>query len=165
MTAPNATLTDLTAADRARLEAMLVEFDLNWSPDRLAAEGRALTAGDPLRRPALTELAKIDLERQWRGGRRPLVEDYLRDFPELGSAADVPLGLIAAEAHARQAAGQPADAEVFAERFPAAAAAVRRQFAADSATLAQATPAPSGPGAPSTLNTAPGGPRDLPEQF
>jgi Protein kinase domain/WD domain, G-beta repeat len=96
------TLTELSNDDRARLEVLLVEFDLGWSPNRLAAAVRELPPDGPVRRAALREMVKIDLERHGRAGRQVPLADYLDNYPELLDAGVAPADLVQAEADAHQ---------------------------------------------------------------
>jgi Flp pilus assembly protein TadD/serine/threonine protein kinase len=130
MLTQHSTLARLSDDERAELESWLVEFDLGWTPDRLPAQVRELPAAGPLRLPALAELVKIDLERQWQHGRRVAVEDYLRDYPELARANGPPLDLIAVEMEVRaRVADRPTEAELRA-RFPGYGEAIRELLAA-----------------------------------
>jgi len=95
-------LTDLEADDRARLEIVLVEFDLAWAPDRLAAAAAELPPTGPFRVAALREMAKIDIERLGRAGRPVSPQDYLDRFPELVDAGTTPDDLLQAAAAARE---------------------------------------------------------------
>src|SRR5262245_24187547 len=113
-----AALLSLPDEERRVLESWLVDFDLSWAEGRLAARAGELPPGSPLRQLALVEMAKIDIERQWQHGRRPCVEDYLRDYPELGTADTVPADLIGAEYEVRRQFGAAADPADFARRFP-----------------------------------------------
>jgi serine/threonine protein kinase len=63
-------------------------------------------------------MVKIDLERQWQGQRPTRLEDYLRQFPELGTSETVAIELIAAECDARKLAGTPVDRGELLRRFP-----------------------------------------------
>src|SRR5947208_10857092 len=106
MPAGPAHLANLSDADRRILEAWLVEFDQAWHEDRLASgAGELPPSGHALRLPALVEMVKIDLERQWQRGRRVVLEDYLRSYPELGTPATVSVDLLHAEYEARRRAG------------------------------------------------------------
>jgi serine/threonine-protein kinase len=101
-------LLELSPEDRLRVEAWLVEFEVAWDEGRLAAQvARLPPPGQPLRLPALVELVKIDLERQWQCGRRPRAGDYVLRYPELGSAGAPPADLLRAE---EEAASQFGDA-------------------------------------------------------
>ena len=71
----------------------------------LDRRARELPAG-AIRLPALTEMVKIDLERQWQRGQRVGVEHYLRAFPELGPADSPPLDLIETEVAVRTQFGE-----------------------------------------------------------
>ena len=100
-------------------------------------------AGEPasrLRRELLGELIKLDLEYRWQSASAqpdkpgsanacsavalqaaPLVEDYLRRFPELGSIQSPPLELIAEEYWARHKGCEPPSLDSYYARFPALA--------------------------------------------
>jgi formylglycine-generating enzyme required for sulfatase activity/serine/threonine protein kinase len=117
-------LLHLSARDQETLEAWLVTFGQSWRDEALAewATTRLPAPGNPLRRLALSEMVKIDLEHQWQRGRPVLVESYLERYPELGSAATIGADLLVAEYQVRQQFGAPADVADFARRFPAQAA-------------------------------------------
>ncbi len=127
MAATNAGVRELTMEQRLVVEAWLLEFDQAWHANRLAARVRELPPpGNPLRLPALMEMIKIDLERQWQQGRQVKIEDYLQAYPEWGGRDAVPVDLIQAEYQARAQAGMAwAWDEVF-ERFPCQAEQLRR---------------------------------------
>src|SRR5262249_61117632 len=108
MRAEGANLAELADTDRQVLEGWLVDFDQAWSAGRLAARARELPPpGHPLRRAALVEMVKIDLERQWQHGQRIELEGYLEQDPELGTPAAVPAGLAPPEEQAGAHAGAP----------------------------------------------------------
>jgi len=140
MAAVHPILADLSAADRDRLESWLVEFDLSWEPGRLPVRVRDLPADSPLRLAALVEMAKIDIERHWQRGRRVTVEDYLRDFPELGTPEGPPLDLVETEWEARTHTGETPDPEEFCRRFPRQCESIRSFHSAETS----ATPLPQG---------------------
>src|SRR5687767_6844051 len=117
MAPPVSPLVHLSDADRARLKAILDEFDRSWTADRLPAKAGELPPDASLRRPALAEMVKIDLGRQWQSGRRVTVEEYLHAYPELGSADDPPLDLVEAEVSARRQFGADLNPEEFDRRF------------------------------------------------
>jgi serine/threonine protein kinase len=86
-----------------QLEAWLAEFEVAWDECRLAAQVERLPPpGQPLRLPALIELVKIDLERNWQRGRRLTLGDYVARYPELGPAAALPADLRLAEDEVRR---------------------------------------------------------------
>ena len=90
-----------------------------WTPEALRARIRELPVDDTeFRRAALSELVKIDLERQWKSGNCCKVEDYLRRFPELGSEETVAAQLLLAEYEARRLCNHPAPLREFQLRFP-----------------------------------------------
>jgi WD40 repeat protein len=99
---------------------LVEEFEEHWQqhgtariPDFLA---RA-TAHE--RTPLLLELIKIDLEYRWGRGEPCHVEQYCREFPELGDAAKVPQELILEELRVRKFCGCDPSTEELAARFPA----------------------------------------------
>src|SRR5690242_6497335 len=109
MTVTHLPLSQLSAADRRLVENWLAEFDLSWEEGKLAARARTLPHDSGLRATALAELVKIDLERQWQHGRRPQLESYLDQYPELGSSATVAPDLIQAEYEVRRQFHDTAD--------------------------------------------------------
>ncbi|MBM4072243.1 MAG: tetratricopeptide repeat protein [Planctomycetes bacterium] len=117
MPAFSAHLAGLCEKDRIQLESWLAEFDETWRDGHVDAWAKKL-AGHPLRRPALLEMIKIELERQWCKGRRSVLEAYLKSYPELGSAATVPVELIHLEFELRREHGAPAGPDLVDRRFP-----------------------------------------------
>lgn len=82
---------------------------------------------EAVRRMALVELIKVDLEARRQPGRQPLpLERYLADFPEL--AADVPPDLVYEEFHIRKQAGEAVDPAGCLARFPQIARELERLF-------------------------------------
>ena len=105
----------MTDADRhpRRVESVddwLDRFDLGWQPGLFAEYVRhpppAVDA-----RAAVFELVKIDLERRWKSGDRPRIEEYLTRDVRLGAAAEVPVHVIRAEMDARERYGLPLGAD------------------------------------------------------
>src|SRR5260370_8015874 len=91
MTVTSAHLAGLSDDQRQVLEAWLVEFDLSWDEGRLASWARRLPPrGDCLRRPALVEMVKIDLERRWQPGQRAPLPAHLPPPPPLWPPARSP---------------------------------------------------------------------------
>src|SRR5437660_788751 len=110
MAVVNEDMLQLAEEPCGQVAAWLVAFDQAWADGRLEAQVRDLPPPpDPRRRPALIELVKIDLERQWERGRRLLLEDYLHSYPELGTPASVAADLIQAEYEVRLQFGATAD--------------------------------------------------------
>jgi hypothetical protein len=127
MRATEVHLAGLTDDQRQVLETWLVEFDQSWDEDRLASWVRRLPPReDCLRRPALVEMIKIDLERRWQRSQRANLEAYVKALPELGAVDRLPADLLLAEYEARQQSGAPADLAEFARRFPRQADELRR---------------------------------------
>lgn len=76
-------------------------------------------AARPVRRLALAELVKIDLEFRWRrDSTRRTIERYTDEFPELATGDGVPCDLIYEEYHIRRQAGDAVDPHEYFERFP-----------------------------------------------
>jgi WD40 repeat protein/tetratricopeptide (TPR) repeat protein len=98
MPAIPARLLELTPADRLQLEAWLAEFDEKWDENCLESRVERLPPrGQPLRLPALIELVKIDLEKNWQCGRQLGLVDYVARYPELGAPEALPPDLVLAE--------------------------------------------------------------------
>jgi predicted Ser/Thr protein kinase len=99
----------LSAPDRQTVEAWLVAFDQHWHDGKLDAHAAALPPPpSALRLPALVEMVKIDLERQWQHGNRVPVQAYRARFPELASGA-VAAELARAEARVQRQFGVAAN--------------------------------------------------------
>jgi serine/threonine protein kinase len=123
-TAPESSnLGDLRTLDWERLQDLLDPFEAAWH----ALEGQAGVvelAGflppptDPLRRLALIELIKADLEFRWRRGLPVGLDTYLADFPELGAAAALPPRLLYEEYRVRQRYGDQPPLADYQARFP-----------------------------------------------
>jgi WD40 repeat protein len=102
-----ARLLELSPPDRLRLEAWLAEFEVSWNEHHLAAQVERLPPpGQPLRLPALIELVKVDLERNWQRGRRLTLGDYTARYPELGPTEDLPPDLLLADEEIRRQFGE-----------------------------------------------------------
>jgi hypothetical protein len=171
MAAVNALLRRLAEADRLRVESWLNEFDGAWCESALAEHVRRLPPpGQPLRLPALIEMVKIDLERQWQLGRRPRAEDYAAAYPELGAGGGVPAELLQAKFEVGHQFGAPVSLTELGRRFP--------QRAAVLAELVRQAAERSGTGSPSphkdtvtAYSSVPSelppsrAPQELPERF
>jgi serine/threonine protein kinase len=105
------------------LEGFARAWGAAGDPPGLAA---FLPAGPPeVRRLTLVELVKLDIEsRLPRGSDRPL-EDYLREYPELGPAGP-PADLLYEDFHLRHRAGRAPDPGDYFRRFPGRAAELGR---------------------------------------
>jgi hypothetical protein len=164
MAATDPDLAALSAQGRQLLERWLAEFDQSWQEGALEARVRSLPPpGNMLRRPALVEMVKIDLERCWRAGKRVPVEDYLKRYPELGSPDTISVDLIQAEIEARQELGDTAQLVDLAKRFPRRGDELR-QLLGQTATKPTASNTPAPP--PERLAKKPRPPaKELPGTF
>jgi Protein kinase domain len=125
--ATDAHLAELSDDQRQVLESWLVDFDLTWDEGQLALWVRRLSASTgAMRRPALVEMVKIDLERRWQRGQSAKLDSYVKALPELGPLEQLPADLVLAEYEARQQCGAPVDLAEFARRFPRQADELRR---------------------------------------
>ncbi len=96
----------------------------------------------PLRLRYLEELIKTDLEMRYRRGHPCVLEDYLRQFPELGAAARLPTELIYQEYRLRQIHGDHPPLSLYRERFPEQFEQLQRRLVSEPfGTLAPGTPA------------------------
>lgn len=102
-----------------RREQVLDRFEAAWQEYGRASIAEFLPApGDCGREQILHELIKIDFEYRWSAGDRPRVEDYLGEFPELGTAADCPIELVREEIQVRRYHGCAPNSEELVARFP-----------------------------------------------
>src|SRR5687768_5459617 len=93
-------------------------------------------AGAALRRLALVELIKIDLEQRWRDRQEgPKIEDYVREFGELAEGDGVPGDLVYEEYHVRKQAGEDVDVQEYYQRFPQQAGELARWFGCEAPHL------------------------------
>ncbi len=129
MSSPTPRLAELSDNDRRVLESWLVEFNRRWEDGLLANRVDQMPPGSSWRLPALAEMVKIDLERQWARGQQISLESYLEQYPELGRADDVSADLIQAEYEVRKQFGAPVALEDYLRRFPHQAAELGRLIA------------------------------------
>jgi serine/threonine protein kinase len=113
----------LSETMRSRVQQAAAEYVEAWRGYRQGIDEILLStflpaSEDPLRGPVLRELLPIDLEQRRRRGEKILLEHYLANFPELGSAQDLPVELIAAEYRIRRLQGDPLRIEGYRHRFP-----------------------------------------------
>jgi predicted Ser/Thr protein kinase len=144
MATPNRGLADLSDHDRQELEAWLAEFDQRWVSGLLPEKACRIPPGSSWRLPALCEMVKIDLERQWGRGNRLSLENYLKEYPELGTSVDVSADLILAEYEVRKQFGAEADLDDYARRFPAQVEELRGLIAAGGSSPSLCPGPPSG---------------------
>lgn len=97
----------------------LESFLTAWEQSPLPPIAEHLPAGPPvLRRLALVELIKVDIEQRFAAGQGRVLEDYAREFPEIADETGPPCELIYEEFHVRNRHGfalTPAD---YFARFP-----------------------------------------------
>jgi serine/threonine protein kinase len=128
MTVPAPHLTDLCADHRRQLESLLLKFEQSWDDKCLPIAARQLPTDSPLRRPALIEMVKIDLERRWKAGQKVRLDGYLKHFPELGTSNDLPVDLILAEYQMRRQFGTASGLSDYVHRFPHQVEELRRRI-------------------------------------
>lgn len=113
----------LSDADQQRLEQLQAKFADTWQARDVHDEPVSLTghlppSTDAIRLAALHRLIPIDLEQRWRRRKRVMLEDYLKIYPELGAAGDLPVELLVAEYKARLAFGDQPSSTSYKSRFP-----------------------------------------------
>lgn len=97
------------------LEAFLAA----WEQGRVPAIADHLPEAPPLvRKLALVELVKADLEMRFGRGERKLLEEYCREHVEIDDPAGPPCELIYEEFHVRRANGDNVSPHDYYERFP-----------------------------------------------
>jgi hypothetical protein len=111
-------LDGLSAQDRRQLETWAQAFGQGWDERRWAKSIGKLPAG-PLRRPALIEMAKIDLIHRWQNGDKVALAFYLNNCPDLATNGLPPLDLLATEEQVRKQFGNDGGAAALAEPVPA----------------------------------------------
>jgi serine/threonine protein kinase len=142
--------------------------DLHEVADRLEAAWRRSDAVDltqflppsglPMRLPILHELIKTELECRYRRSQPVLLEDYLRRFPELGTAQTLAPELIYEEYLVRHRHGDRPSLESYRTRFPAQFAELERLVREQPVrTVAGELPGTL-PGAPFPRTGSPGAP-------
>ncbi len=72
----------------------------------------------PFRRDALLELIKVEVERSWRIGQPKHIEDYLREFPDIGDDRESVEELVQQECFVRSSLGEVPSAAELSSRFP-----------------------------------------------
>jgi eukaryotic-like serine/threonine-protein kinase len=86
-----------------------------------------------LRRVALLEAIKVDLEYRWKEPTwHKTIEQYVAEFPELAADGGAPCDIIYEEFHIRRSAGQSVTLEDYCRRFPSRAEELRRLIRVDS---------------------------------
>jgi serine/threonine protein kinase len=99
-------------------------------------------ADAPHRRAVLHELIKTELEARYARGRGCLLEEFVRQYPELGSAEDLPAGLLYEEYRVRRMFGDRPDLNEYRSRFPRQFEPFRQQVDQESQTNVRTLPPP-----------------------
>lgn len=110
--------------DNVEHERRILEFERAWRTGPVSLP-ECLAGVEPRsRRRLLLELICLDLEFRWRRAAdavpataRFILEDYIRDFPELGVLDDLPLELVGEEYRARRLWGDKPTSAEFHSRF------------------------------------------------
>jgi serine/threonine protein kinase len=140
------------------LRTVVERFEEAWQAGRRPCLDDHLPPG-PGRRPALLELAHIDLEWRLKAGEAARVEDYLARFPELAEDTDAVQELIAAEYGLRRRSEPHLGVGEYGRRFPALAAALAERLGPDPRADGPTIPSTRVEGAaPETPSAAPFGP-------
>jgi serine/threonine protein kinase len=119
----------LTDDDRALLSVRADEFHAALARGGVGDWGQYLAGlSAALRRAVLTELVLIDLAHRWGHGERPVVEEYVARFPDLGPEDKVPAAVIVEECRCRAKAGDQPSPETYRSRFPAQYAEIQSEL-------------------------------------
>src|SRR5579859_5929668 len=107
-----------TLSDLLRLRKSLEQAWRQVGADQPAPDLGAYLppASDPLRPTAVRELVSLDLEIRWRRKLPTILEDYLRNYPELGEAATLSAELIYKEYRVRHTFGDKPSLTLYRER-------------------------------------------------
>ena len=101
------------------LESCIEALTKDWAHGEPRPLVAYLPSGDAvLRKATLTELVKVELELQWKAGRRPTLRDYCAWYPELGSKSDLSADLVHEAWHVARRHGEYEELEVFCREFP-----------------------------------------------
>jgi hypothetical protein len=128
-----------------RLQEVADGFESAWQHALELGERVELTKylpppEDPMRTVILHELIKTELEIRWRRGLTITLEDYLGQFPELGTGRTIPPTLLYEEFRVRQRYGDQTPLADYRARFPDRFAELQN--------LVQEQPLPPPPAAP-----------------
>ncbi|MCC7083809.1 MAG: serine/threonine protein kinase [Pirellulales bacterium] len=102
-----------------------------WQGDHLPPNLADYLPAEPplLRRMALNEFIKIDLEYRWQQHELPKqIEEYVEEFPELVEDGQVSCDLIYEEFHIRQQTDDPPAPETYYKRFPGQTERLKRMM-------------------------------------
>ena len=131
----------LSDDERALLARRIDDFRNERFRGPLADWGPFLTGLNAgLRREALVALIANDLQVRWEGGERPLVEEYVVRFSELGPIDRFPAQLIVEEFRCRRTTGDAYDPAHYRKRFPVQFPEIQGQL--ETAAAASSTQGP-----------------------
>ncbi|HEY5311282.1 MAG TPA: serine/threonine-protein kinase [Pirellulales bacterium] len=112
------------------VEGFVQSWDAATQPPAIRNHLEAVSPG--LRRLALVEFIKVDLERRWpQPPWRLGLEQYAAQFPELADEQGLPTDLMYEEFHVRKQQGEPVEVDEFLRRFPQQADQLRVLLAAE----------------------------------
>jgi serine/threonine protein kinase/formylglycine-generating enzyme required for sulfatase activity len=111
-------LVELTDANLEALEALASQLENAWKKGTADLAAFLPETASPLRKHALIELIKVDLECRWRRGRTDGLDYYTDKFPELGRTRDLPAKLIFEEYRVRHLWGDKPSLTQYEMRFP-----------------------------------------------
>jgi hypothetical protein len=110
----------------AEFDSHIRQFELAWQQGEEPKIANVISAADHIDKSVsrhsdlLMELICIDLEFRWQQeytGKPPTLEDYVRQFPKLGSLDDLPIELIGDEYRVRHLWGDAPTHDEFLTRF------------------------------------------------
>ncbi|MCC6417489.1 MAG: serine/threonine protein kinase [Gemmataceae bacterium] len=139
MTPTFAHLNDLTSDDWAAVDAVVERFETAWHRGERPPLDPHLPAGG-LRRAALQEIVRGELEVRLKAGEAARVENYLQQFPEIAADANLVLGLLAQEHELRQRREPHLALDEYQRRFPQHAAALAARLSSPDHTSVAAQP-------------------------
>ena len=110
---------ELAHDDWTALSDAVLQFEALWQQTSAPSIRPYLRSeGDPLRLRLLIELVRVDQEHRWKRGDRRQVEDYLKDWPELGEQPQALAELLQSECLTRFCLDDPPAAAELSQRFP-----------------------------------------------
>ena len=112
------------SGDTTRFDEFIDRFEHAWRVDQRPSLGRFIAEipdqESDQSQALIQELVLIDLEWQWRtgGDSPPLLEEYLKQAPQLGTTDTLPIALVVEEYRVRHNWGDRPSHEEFQRRFP-----------------------------------------------
>src|SRR5262245_11561356 len=132
--------------DEQQLQDLVRRFEAAWqNATAVEIAPFLLPADHPLRAASLQTLIRSDLEIRWRRGQTPHLEEYLKQFPELGPPRALPAALLYHECQVRQLIGDRPELDTYRERFPEQFAELQRLLREQPIATRNAPPAPIRP--------------------